>query len=72
MGVYTIHIAAYSRRFLDPSEDIVRKLMVDAGNETFKQLGQGPMGQPIFECENKPVDSTIHGLKWIKVNNIIA
>lgn len=65
MGTYTVDKSALIRGLLHPLEEDMKKMIEDAGNEKFTHHGFDECGMPIISCEHKPMDSRIHGIKWI-------
>jgi hypothetical protein len=68
MTLYTLDKHTFTRRLLNPSDSQIRELIVEGGNMRFAFVGNDELAMPMFECTYKPVDSEIHGIKWITMN----
>jgi hypothetical protein len=65
MGIYTVDKSAFIKGLLHPSQEDITKMIALAGNDRFTHTGFDEFGMPIIACENKPLDSQIHGVRWI-------
>jgi len=68
MTLYTLDMHTFTRRLLNPSEAQIKELIVLGGNNRFAFVGNDVLSMPMFECIYKPVDSEIHGVKWVTMN----
>jgi len=65
MGIYTVDKSALVRGILYPEEQDIKNLILAAGNEKFTHHGFDELGMPIISCEAMPMDSSLHGIRWI-------
>jgi hypothetical protein len=68
MTIYTLDTYVFQRRLLNPSREVIDKLIIDAGNKNVNLIGNDAMSMPLFECQEKPLDNSVYGIKWIKNN----
>lgn len=68
MTLYTLDMHTFTRRLLNPSNSEIKELIVLGGNKRFALVGSDALAMPLFECIYKPLDSEIHGIKWVKIN----
>lgn len=68
MTLYTLDMHTFIRRLLNPSDSEIKELIVLGGNKRFAFVGNDALAMPLFECIYKPLDSEIHGIKWVAMN----
>lgn len=66
MAIYTVDLHVYSRRLITPSKEQFSQLVYDGGNNKFEFVGNDEMSRPLISCENKPKDSALYGIRWVK------
>jgi hypothetical protein len=66
MTIYTIDMHVYARRLLTPTVKDIDELIIAGGNIRTALIGNDGMSRPLFDCECKPVDSDVYGVKWIR------
>lgn len=65
MGIYTVDKSALARGLLYPEEQDMKNMILGAGNTEFTHHGFDEFGMPVISCESMPMDSTLHGIRWI-------
>jgi hypothetical protein len=66
MRLYTLNKSTYIRGLLKPDPDVLKRLVVDAGNNEFEIAGLDDVGFSLVMCEHKPLDSSLYGCEWVE------
>lgn len=69
--LYTLDPTYVIRAVVLPSAQDIVNMIWEAGNDQFNHVGFSAVGLPVIECDIKPADSEIMGIRWI-TNEIVA